>query len=32
MTPSELIVVREDTPTRGRYVIDLGDGFEAEMN
>lgn len=32
MTASELTVAREDTATRGRYVIDLGDGFEAEMN
>ena len=32
MTSPELTVVRQDGATRGRYVIDLGDGFEAEMN
>ena len=32
MITSELTVERQDSPTRGRYVINLGDGFEAEMN
>ncbi|WEK04749.1 MAG: GNAT family N-acetyltransferase [Candidatus Devosia phytovorans] len=31
MTESELIVQREDGATRGRYVIRLAPGFEAEM-
>ena len=24
-------IVRQDHPTHGRYKVDLGDGFEAEM-
>ena len=28
---SELIVLREEGPTRGRYVIRLAPGYEAEM-
>jgi predicted GNAT family acetyltransferase len=31
MTEPDLIVVREDGPTRGRYLIRLAPGFEAEM-
>jgi len=31
MTDSELTVLREDGATRGRYVIKLAPGFEAEM-
>lgn len=31
MTEPELIVQREDGTTRGRYVIKLAPGFEAEM-
>lgn len=31
MTDTELTVLREDGETRGRYVIHLGPGFEAEM-
>ena len=31
MTEPELTVLREDGPTRGRYVIHLAPGFEAEM-
>lgn len=31
MTEPELIVQREDGATRGRYVIKLAPGFEAEM-
>jgi predicted GNAT family acetyltransferase len=31
MTEPELTVLREDGATRGRYVIHLAPGFEAEM-
>ena len=31
MTDTELTVQREDSPTRGRYVIHLAPGAEAEM-
>lgn len=31
MTETELTIAREDGPTRGRYVIRLAPGFEAEM-
>ena len=31
MTDTELTVEREDGPMRGRYVIQLAPGFEAEM-
>ena len=31
MTETELTIVREDGPTRGRYFIRLAPGFEAEM-
>lgn len=31
MADTELIVTREDGPTRGRYLIRLAPGFEAEM-
>ena len=31
MTDTELTVLREDGPTRGRYLIRLAPGFEAEM-
>jgi predicted GNAT family acetyltransferase len=31
MIETELTIVREDGPTRGRYVIRLAPGFEAEM-
>lgn len=31
MTDTEYTVVREDGATRGRYVIRLAPGFEAEM-
>ena len=31
MTDSEPIVLRQDGPTRGRYVIQLAPGYEAEM-
>ena len=31
MTDTELTVEREDGPMRGRYVIHLAPGFEAEM-
>ena len=31
MTDTELTVTREDGPTRGRYLIRLAPGFEAEM-
>jgi len=31
MTSTEHKVVREDGPTRGRYLIRLAPGFEAEM-
>ena len=31
MTDTDLIIVREDGPTRGRYLIRLAPGFEAEM-
>ena len=31
MTETELTITREDGPTRGRYVIRLAPGFEAEM-
>lgn len=31
MSETELTVTREDGPTRGRYVIRLAPGYEAEM-
>lgn len=31
MSEAELIVQREDGPTRGRYVIHLEPGYDAEM-
>lgn len=31
MSEAELIVQREDGPTRGRYVIHLAPGYDAEM-
>jgi predicted GNAT family acetyltransferase len=31
MTETELTVLRDDGATRGRYVIHLAPGFEAEM-
>ena len=31
MTDTELTVLREDGATRGRYVIHLAPGYEAEM-
>lgn len=31
MTDTELTVTREDEATRGRYVIHLAPGYEAEM-
>ena len=31
MTTAEIIVIRQDSATRGRYVIDLAPGVEAEM-
>lgn len=31
MSDVDYLVKREDGPTRGRYVIDLAPGFEAEM-
>ena len=31
MTEPELTVLREDGATRGRYVIHLAPGYEAEM-
>lgn len=31
MSETELIVQREDGPTRGRYVIHLAPGYDAEM-
>lgn len=31
MSETELVVQREDGPTRGRYVIHLAPGYDAEM-
>jgi predicted GNAT family acetyltransferase len=31
MTTAEIIVTRQDNATRGRYVVDLAPGVEAEM-
>ena len=31
MTTAEIIVTRQDSATRGRYVVDLAPGVEAEM-
>lgn len=31
MSETELVVTREDGPTRGRYVIHLAPGYDAEM-
>ncbi|GLQ12025.1 N-acetyltransferase [Devosia yakushimensis] len=31
MSEAELVVQREDGPTRGRYVIHLAPGYDAEM-
>jgi predicted GNAT family acetyltransferase len=31
MTETELTILREDGPTRGRYFIRLAPGFDAEM-
>lgn len=31
MATQDVTVERQQTPSRGRYVADLGEGFEAEM-
>jgi len=31
MSEPDFTIIREDGPTNGRYVIDLGEGAEAEM-